>query len=552
MDQFNIFDAFGIQPFEVEEKKEEKKPAAKKETKTKAKSKATKGKDIELNFPLSVKARGFSTSVESGDSNKLSDLITKLVNDGYEELKLQAIRAFYNDVTGTLYFSLPNFSSSVAENDLITLPVTVVDGLKKAVFSAEDFPDKDEDEITADDVAGKWSNINPEYVGCSLIYQGNYCYPVFKGALKAGDTVTSGSDVILCGEHITIEEDITVNDFAIRNIGNVKGLTLNMYHNIDKSCYFATFVGGEETKRNFEAATSNSAKKAATKYPLPLNIHLSFGLERVLTPEDFPGKEKVSVDEIKEFFSSSYSVFKDTSRKMDTIYIKEENLLDIAFVSGKKGADVTSPHEGEYLLFREKKDLLELIKQGLYPKGNIVNRDGTYRVESLLQGTFLVKIDSETGKEIGLSYERRLPRIPVRLLHSIKRIFENDLRYEAMISIFYHKPSHEYILVEPTTEVSKMSVKYSFDPNFLRDRNLIQVAQIHSHNTMPAVFSSVDNADENMPLLYGVIGRLNENKPQFALRAGFNGLFCDVAPEIIFEDFNGEEWMLNGKQEQHC
>lgn len=545
MEQFNLFDAFGITPLDTTEKKDTAAKADKKpEKKTAPKKEAYKksaGKDLVLKFPLKIKARGFNLTMESAESNKLSDLITTLIDNGYDELRLSVMRAVFDEIGGVLYFTLPTVKTTAAEDDLIKVPVTVIDGLKKAELSADDFPGKDEDEITADDVATKWADINPEYKGCSLIYQGDFCYPVFKGALKAGDTLMSGSDVLFCGEHISIDEDITVKAFGEHYVGNVKGLTLTMYHNLDKTCHFATFEGGEETKKNFDAAGSNTVKKAVTKYALPLKVHLSFGMERTLTPEDFSGKEKVSLDDIKAFFGNTYSVFKDTSRKMDVIYIKEENLLDIAFISGKKGAD-TAAHEGEYILFRDRKDLIALIKQGLYPKGNVVNRDGSYRVESYPCGTFLVKIDSETGKEIGLSFERRLPRIPISLLNGIKQHFEKDLHYEAMLSIFYHKPSRRFLLVEPQAEVTKVSVNYIIDPEILRDRNLIQVAQIHSHNTMPAIFSPVDNMDETIPLLYGVIGRLNEEKPQFALRAGFNGFFCDVPPETIFEDFDGEEW----------
>ena len=539
MEQMDIFGAFGLTPFDAGEKKAEKK--VNKETKKDANKKNTSSaKDFEVAFPLTVRARGFETSIESCNSNKVSDVISYLVENGFEELKMNCFRAFYDKDGNTLYFTLSQVAC-VTEDTLITLPVTVLDGEKKAVFDAEMFPDKDEDEITALDIADKFASINPEYQGCHLIYQGDYCYPVFSEQAIFKGPFPAGATVVWCGERTTVEEEISVDQYVTHRLGNGE-IKAKVYHNLDNSCYFVSFFGGSDVKRNFDAATLNETKKAVEKYALPLKVHLSFGLDVTLEKEQFENKDKITLEDIKKHFSASYSIFKDTSRKMDAIYIKEENILDIAFVSGKKGAGV---HEGEHLLFREKSDLLKLIKQGLYPKGNVINRDGTYRVESLPNGTFLVKINSETGKEVGLSFERRLPRIPCSVLNRIKGMFEADLSKEWFVSIFYHKPSQGWLIVQPLEVCAdKTSISYEMDPNLLRDKDLVQVVQFHSHNTMPAIFSSTDDADEVLPLLYGVIGSLNHDIPQLSLRAGFNGLFCDVEPEIIFDNFTRKEWMV--------
>ena len=57
----------------------------------------------------------------------------------------------------------------------------------------------------------------------------------------------------------------------------------------------------------------------------------------------------------------------------------------------------------------------------------------------------------------------------------------------------------------------------------------------HSHNTMPAVFSGTDNADEKETRLYAVAGRLNRTFPEITVRAGCAGKFIPLNPEDVFE-----------------
>ena len=59
------------------------------------------------------------------------------------------------------------------------------------------------------------------------------------------------------------------------------------------------------------------------------------------------------------------------------------------------------------------------------------------------------------------------------------------------------------------------------------------IIEIHSHHSMPAVFSTTDDRDETGFRLYGVIGRLNE-APEIRLRVGVYGYFWEIpAPEAL-------------------
>ncbi len=63
--------------------------------------------------------------------------------------------------------------------------------------------------------------------------------------------------------------------------------------------------------------------------------------------------------------------------------------------------------------------------------------------------------------------------------------------------------------------------------------------QVHSHGAYPAHFSLTDDADERGFGLYGVVGRLGSERPEFALRVGVYGYFLPVPWEAVFAGDRG-------------
>ena len=60
------------------------------------------------------------------------------------------------------------------------------------------------------------------------------------------------------------------------------------------------------------------------------------------------------------------------------------------------------------------------------------------------------------------------------------------------------------------------------------------VLELHSHHSMPAFFSRTDDADEQGLRLYGVVGRLDEARPEVALRIGAYGYRMPLPWESVF------------------
>ncbi len=64
---------------------------------------------------------------------------------------------------------------------------------------------------------------------------------------------------------------------------------------------------------------------------------------------------------------------------------------------------------------------------------------------------------------------------------------------------------------------------------------MIHVMDIHSHNVMPAEFSTVDDEDERPTRLYAVMGRLDRVLPDITVRASCGGKFIPVEPADVFD-----------------
>jgi PRTRC genetic system protein A len=77
--------------------------------------------------------------------------------------------------------------------------------------------------------------------------------------------------------------------------------------------------------------------------------------------------------------------------------------------------------------------------------------------------------------------------------------------------------------------------------------------EIHSHHRMRAYFSRTDDADEQGLRLYGVVGRLDAERPEVALRAGAYGHFLPVPWADVFDgdlgDFRDTQFETEEDQE---
>lgn len=153
-------------------------------------------------------------------------------------------------------------------------------------------------------------------------------------------------------------------------------------------------------------------------------------------------------------------------------------------------------------------------------------------------------------EDIRAEFKMALPKIPAHIFSKVMGFFKSisdELHYEVLVHILYDTEEKVYIIKVPKQRISEASVNSETDEPY-PDR-YIHVMDFHSHNTMPAVFSGTDNADEKETRLYAVAGRFNRTFPEITVRAGCAGKFIPLNPEDVFEgDFFGsypEEWKEN-------
>lgn len=139
-------------------------------------------------------------------------------------------------------------------------------------------------------------------------------------------------------------------------------------------------------------------------------------------------------------------------------------------------------------------------------------------------------------------------KVPMQLLKDIENFFRAFMiknvtsaagyrpghgDYEAMALILYNLDTQQYRVSIPAQKVSKASVTYDIDD---KAENEIVVVDIHSHNSMGAFFSGVDDRDDRSGAwVTGVLGKLDQ--PEFASVWRFNAGTTKVQLTIadIFE-----------------
>jgi PRTRC genetic system protein A len=114
-------------------------------------------------------------------------------------------------------------------------------------------------------------------------------------------------------------------------------------------------------------------------------------------------------------------------------------------------------------------------------------------------------------------------RIPMRLYNLAGSVMAADRYHERFLAVTWEG---EYRLREPWQDRGGAGVTYERLPDTVLD--------IHSHGTMPALFSGTDNRDEQGLKLYAVIGRVDMLMPEVKLRVGIYGYFAPIEFEEVF------------------
>ncbi len=187
----------------------------------------------------------------------------------------------------------------------------------------------------------------------------------------------------------------------------------------------------------------------------------------------------------------------------------------------------------------------------LFPSG-----DGkVYELRKTELGEFLApKNNVIEFPSVRAGFTPALPLIPQGLLQQIISFFRcymnETAEFEALAHILWDKESEQFLVHVPPQEVSKARVNADLSRDGLNETRYLHYMDIHSHNSMAAKFSPVDDQDEKATRLYAVLGRLDKFFPEITVRMSCGGTYCKLDPALVFESL-GEtfprEWRDNVK-----
>lgn len=189
--------------------------------------------------------------------------------------------------------------------------------------------------------------------------------------------------------------------------------------------------------------------------------------------------------------------------------------------------------------------------------------NGLFRVEKTATAVFKHMVHEYKKPIPGLNImeegaELLIPKIPFKFLQMALSFYldvhEKD-KTEASLLFFWNKDNKALpvkysddtpmkgLLVEgqlvvyvPRQKNSHGLSEFHMDPmvDWLRT-NLSLLAETHSHHTMNAFFSSVDDANENATQFYGVWGKIKNQQPEFAFRYCSGEAKVQITPDVLFD-----------------
>jgi PRTRC genetic system protein A len=138
-----------------------------------------------------------------------------------------------------------------------------------------------------------------------------------------------------------------------------------------------------------------------------------------------------------------------------------------------------------------------------------------------------------TARAIRGGYYPRVSKAPASFLADIVALFRENPEIEAHINLVYDRSHASYHLFSTQVEgsASRGKVSYRHVPH---TDDLFVVAEVHSHHTMEPRFSRTDNDNELRSGVYGIIGRIDHDKPQAAFRYSCGGAFGELCASEIF------------------
>ncbi len=542
------FDFFKSPP--VKEKKTEKKAA----TKKKAETKKTE-KPLNVTMPCKVYGQYFTKEIPKADESETlissAELIKRLIDAGIDEAAVNCKAIFIPEDLSSVAYLVEHHEITPSGDTLIVFGqsgVTFAFGEKKAIYTAEDFAGKECDEICLDDAKEKIFEAYPAFSKSELFYdvEAGVIVPFLgtRASERETSTVKYPVTVNICGEERTLEENPsgeTVKDLVsyLTKDFETKNLKVGL-HKLEDGIYYTSFSASGNTAKNTEKKNKGAkTSKKEEKFPVEgTTIYLVFnGHKEAVNKECFGGKEKITKNDVIEYFKPRFAVF-SSSEKVGNIncsYDETYKCLSVDCTPGRRGAKSASfSFSGADVPIIDDKELTSyLASPAATCYKQIGQRCHTNRGDLLyanMTGAYFVQTDGTL-----LKYQRKTEKPPGAVFDRMVRYFQSKLPYEAICRIIYNAHGDGFSVLLPTKVfATKTTVEQAVFPMIPPYCEVF--ATFHSHNTMPAFFSSTDDLAEMDQIgIFGVLGQLNQSHIDAKVRAMFQGSCINLEIGELFD-----------------
>ncbi len=384
----------------------------------------------------------------------------------------------------------------VKKDQTLAFPVTVKVGKHELEIK---------EKASLEEIRAAWVEEHPEYAGCHFCYddKNNLLFPYMVG--EAEIKGKKYSLPVRIG-YLDQQETYTCEDFgnaslesaSLEEIRKVYGKRHPEYEN-------AIFVYNAEENLLFPIL---EFKKSVgnERISLPILVRGS-GFSMQVEKEDLKGAESATLEEIRAVIESVYPEF---SKERTEMIFDERNFVIPVLKGSRKGIQI----------------IIERKNQGFHV---VRGRDGfMYRIEQMPYGCFDCR---EDGSDADFRMTER--KIPYGILLDVVAFFKKNPLKEAAAQVFYDVNARKYEIYYPEQKVTFASVVFTRSHDMERDKVLVM--DIHSHGTMNAFFSSVDDNDEKGTRLFMVFGNLDKKEITYKLRAGIAGNYKMLKLSDVFE-----------------
>ena len=186
----------------------------------------------------------------------------------------------------------------------------------------------------------------------------------------------------------------------------------------------------------------------------------------------------------------------------------------------------------------------------------IPGADGrVYELRKNELGEFIAPKDCVIDLEsVRAGFTPALPLVPMELLAQIISFFRCCMtgpeEFEALAHILWDKQEQEFVVRVPEQTVTKAHIDAKLNRDDLPEERYLHYIDIHSHNSMEAKFSPVDDEDERATRIYIVVGRLDKFFPDITVRMSCGGTYLTLPPGCVLESFGAvfpAEWRTQVK-----